>query len=50
MINEHGVIGGMRTGKQNQCSQKISALLLLCQSQIPHEPTLAQTLAAVIGQ
>jgi hypothetical protein len=49
MINEHEAVGGRRTCRRNQSTQRKSAAMPLCPPQIPHNLTLHQTWAIMIG-
>jgi hypothetical protein len=43
MINEFGVVGGMRSGKGNRSTRRKPAPATLCLPQIPHDLTLGRT-------
>jgi hypothetical protein len=47
--DEYGAVGGMRIGKGNRSTWRKPAPVILCQPQIPHDLTWAQTRASAVG-
>jgi hypothetical protein len=49
MIDECGVVGGMRIGRGNRSTRRKHAPVPLCPPQIPHDLTWDRTRAAAVG-